>query len=189
MRKKSEAKTTASTGGSGGARALGPTRLTVLHVDDDPNDTELLQAASRQAGVPFALQHIQDGEHAIAYLNGLGDFADRRRYPVPSLIILDLKLPRTSGFEVLKWMREHPQYAGIPIVVLSGSENQDDIQRCYSMGANSYIVKPLEYQALIRVVETLHTVWLARPLRREETAPATPAGRSVPASSFETDFL
>lgn len=188
MKKKAEAKLSHAQGGSGGARALGSARLTVLHIDDDPNDTELLQAASRQAGVPFVLQRIQDGEQAIAYLSGLGVYADRRRYPLPALILLDLKMPRTSGFEVLKWMRKHPQLGGVPIVVFSGCERQDDIQLAYSMGANSYIVKPLGFQELVRVAETLHTVWLARPLRPAEPASAmSPPGLSQ--HSFETDFL
>ena len=174
--------------GSGGARALSSAGLTVLHIDDDPNDTELLQAASRQAGVPFVLQHIQDGEQAIAYLSGLGVYADRRRYPLPTLIILDLKMPRTSGFEVLKSLRKHPRLNAVPVVVLSGSERQDDIQLAYHMGANSYIVKPLGFKELVQVVETLHTVWLARPLRTSHPATIT-GSKSLAPHAVDTDFL
>ena len=186
MKKKPEGNVGLSRGGSGGARSLPAQRVTVLHIDDDPNDTELLQAASRQAGAPFVLQHIHDGEQAIAYLGGTGPYADRRRFPMPALILLDLKLPRTSGFEVLRWMRSHPELASVPIVVLSGSESQDHIQLTYSMGANSYIVKPLGFQELIKVVETLHSVWLARPVRTPGPVPALPAG--APAAGLDTDF-
>jgi CheY-like chemotaxis protein len=175
-------------GGSGGARALSSGGLTVLHIDDDPNDTELLQAASRQAGVPFVLQHIQDGEQAIAYISGLGVYADRRRYPLPTLIILDLKMPRTSGFEVLKSLRKHPQLNDAPVVVLSGSERQDDIQLAYRMGANSYIVKPLGFKELVQVVETLHTVWLAKPVNATLPPPAASAKLRA-AEALDTDLL
>ena len=75
--------------------------VTVLHVDDDPNDTALLQAASRRAGVAFQLQNVQDGEQAIAYLSGEGPYASRASHPMPSLVLLDLKMPRATGFEIL----------------------------------------------------------------------------------------
>src|SRR5438105_11917743 len=105
-------------GGSGGARAMPKPPLTVLHIDDDPNDTTLLQAAMRRAGVEFLLQNVEDGEHAIAYLSGTGVYADRVVHPLPALILLDLKMPRATGFEVLEWIRSHPELGGLPVVVL-----------------------------------------------------------------------
>src|SRR2546428_6816330 len=94
---------------SGGARRAPAKILTVLHIDDDPNDTELLRAATRRAKTQFHLHNVEDGEEAMAYLSGAGNYADRCRYPLPALILLDLKMPRVTGFEILKWIREHPE--------------------------------------------------------------------------------
>src|ERR1051326_744762 len=117
--------------------------ITVLHVDDDSNDTVLLQAAAHKAGVHFNLINVSDGEQAMAYLSGLGQYADRFRFPLPSLILLDLKMPRLTGFEILKWIRTHRTLGELPVLVLSGSQLQDDMRQAYAGGANSYLVKPL----------------------------------------------
>ena len=137
--------------------------VTVLHVDDDPNDTMLLQAASRKARVDFQLQNVEDGERAIAYLSGQEQFADRTRYHMPALVLLDLKMPRATGFEILKWIRSHPHPAlsRMPVVVLSGSELKDDIRHAYAEGANSYLVKPLGFDALVNLIKGISAVWLA----------------------------
>ncbi len=148
-------------GGSGGARALRRPTVTVLHIDDDPNDTELLRAATRKAQVDFILHNVEDGERAIAYLSGTGAYRDRDQYQIPSLILLDLKMPRATGFEILKWIRKHPELGDIPVVVLSGSQLKDDIERAYEVGANSYVVKPLGFEALVSFVRDIKTAWLA----------------------------
>ena len=136
-------------------------RLTVLHVDDDPNDTALLEAASRKAGVLFDLQNVEDGEQAIAFLSGAGRFADRVRHPMPAIVLLDLKMPRSTGFEILQWIRHHPSLSQLPVIVLSGSELQDDIRDAYAAGANSYLVKPLGFDALVELARNINTVWVA----------------------------
>jgi CheY-like chemotaxis protein len=138
-------------------------RVTVLHVDDDPNDTMLLEAASRKARVDFQLHNVEDGERAIAYLSGQVQFADRTRYCLPALVLLDLKMPRATGFEILKWIRNHPHptLKRLPVVVLSGSELQDDIRHAYAEGANSYLVKPLGFDALVTLIRGISAVWLA----------------------------
>jgi CheY-like chemotaxis protein len=146
-------------GGSGGARAL-PVAATVLHVDDDPNDTELLRSALRKANLPLSLYNVEDGEQAIEYLTGAGVYADRKRYPWPALILLDLKMPRVTGFEVLNWIRAHRALAQVPVIVLSGSALEDDIRQAYEVGATSYMVKPLGFQALVKLVKDLKTSWL-----------------------------
>jgi CheY-like chemotaxis protein len=133
----------------------------VLHVDDDPNDTELLQAATRNAGVQFDLRSVEDGDQAMAYLAGTGVFADRRRYPLPAMVLLDLKMPRATGFELLRWIRRHPTLGQTVVVVLSGSELQDDKRLAYETGANSYEVKPLEFDALVRIVKRISSEWLS----------------------------
>jgi len=148
-------------GGSGGARALPLQPVTVLHIDDDPNDTALLQAAIRHAALSFSIQNVQDGDEAIAYLSGAEPYNDRCRYPLPSLILLDLKLPRQTGHEILKWIRNHPGLAQMPVVVLSGSELKEDIKQAYVCGANSYVVKPIGFEALVGLVKNIGAVWLA----------------------------
>ena len=143
----------AAAGGNGG--------ITVLHVDDDPNDTALLQAASRKANVDFKLRNVQDGEEAIAYMSGVAAYADRSEYGMPSLVLLDLKMPRANGFEILRWIRQHTTLHRIPVVVLSGSELQEDIRTAYAEGADSYLVKPLGFDALVEVIKNLSAFWLA----------------------------
>src|SRR5438270_2740248 len=106
----------------GAARHCALPKLLVLHVDDDPNDTALLQAAISRAGVHFQLHNIHDAEQTICYLAGQGVYADRARYPFPSLILLDLKMPRQTGFEILRWIRSRPELSDLPVVILSGSE-------------------------------------------------------------------
>src|SRR5215470_12612523 len=96
-------------GGSGGARQFATSSgTTVLHVDDDPNDTALLEAAKRKAEIDFRLENVSDGDQAMAYLNGAGPYANRTRHPWPEMILLDLKMPRATGFEILRWIRNRP---------------------------------------------------------------------------------
>jgi CheY-like chemotaxis protein len=134
--------------------------LTVLHIDDDPNDTELLRAAARRAQTAFILHNAEDTEQAIAYLSGKGIYADRQTYAMPQLVLLDLKMPRANGFELLRWIRKHPQLHALPVVILSGSELQADVQQAYAGGANSYLVKPLGFEELVALVRNISTMWL-----------------------------
>jgi CheY-like chemotaxis protein len=160
--KKTNSPNPAMTSGSGGARHFAPSSgVTVLHVDDDPNDTALLEAARRKAELEFRLENVSDGDQAMAYLNGSGTYTDRRRHPWPTLILLDLKMPRATGFEILKWIRNRPDCKELPVVVLSGSELQEDIRKAYKMGANSYLVKPLGFEALVELLRNITSVWLA----------------------------
>ena len=148
------------------ARRQSRSQLTVLHIDDDPNDGELFQAAVRRASVDFLVQHVTDGEQAMAYLTGRGIYANRNLYPLPALVLLDLKMPRATGFDVLCWIRNHPEIGNLPIVVFSGSELQDDIQQAYSGGADSYLVKPIGFGALVDLVKTINDSWLVGRLPR-----------------------
>lgn len=130
--------------------------VTVLHVDDDTNDTALLQAASRKARVKFQLVNVSDGEEAIAYLSS----AEDKSVHMPALVLLDMKMPGATGVEILRWIRQHPRLNRLPVIVLSGSELQDDIRRAYAAGANSYLVKPLGFDALVEMIKNLNSVWL-----------------------------
>ena len=135
--------------------AATPRPVTVLHVDDDPDDTTLLQVACARADVNFDLQNIGDGEQVIQYLSGAGKYADRTLYRFPGLVLLDLKMPRVEGLEILKWIRDQPALKHLPVVVLSGSELQEDIRKAYDVGANSYLVKPPSLNSLINLVKDI----------------------------------
>src|SRR5919205_937131 len=111
-------------------------RGSVLLVEDDPNDVTLTQRAFARAGFANPLQIVNDGEQAIAYLAGDARYADRQRYPLPILVLLDLKLPRKSGFDVLGWLRGVPDVRRLPVVVLTSSAQSPDIDRAYDAGAN-----------------------------------------------------
>ena len=128
---------------------------TILHVEDDPNDTLLLEHACKKAGVIFDLQAVSDGDQAIAYLRGANDFSDRLKHPMPKLILLDLKMPRVSGFDVLTWLRSDELLKGVPVVVLTSSNHDADVKRAYDLGAKSYLVKPVGFDALVELVKTL----------------------------------
>jgi CheY-like chemotaxis protein len=135
-------------------------RLTILHVDDDSNDALLFQHACRKAGVEVDLQGVSDGDEAIAYLRGQDQFADRQQFPLPRLILLDLKMPRLSGFEVLGWLRQNDQWKRLPVVVLTSSSHDADVNRAYDLGANSYLVKPVGFEALVEIARAIHLYWL-----------------------------
>ena len=128
---------------------------TILHVEDDPNDTLLLEHACKKAGVIFDLQAVSDGDQAIAYLRGINDFSDRMKHPMPKLILLDLKMPRVSGFDVLTWLRSDESLKCVPVVVLTSSNHDADVKRAYDLGAKSYLVKPVGFEALVELVKTL----------------------------------
>jgi CheY-like chemotaxis protein len=136
---------------------------TVLYVEDDANDFDLLKVAGQRCGTPFRLQHAGDGEQAIAYLEGAGAFADREEYPFPDLVLLDLKMPKLDGFEVLQWIRSNPLTVSVPVVVLAGSFFRADIRRALELGANSYAAKPGKLEELEVLIDQIADVWLARP--------------------------
>ncbi|MDB6111697.1 MAG: two-component system response regulator [Pedosphaera sp.] len=132
----------------------------ILHVDDDPGDTLLMQQACRKAEVSFQLHSVGDGETAIAYLNGAGAYSDRERYPLPALVLLDLKMPRKSGFDVLAWIRSEPPLKYLPVIIFTASNQEEDIRRAYEAGANSYLVKPVGIHTLIEMVKMIDGYWL-----------------------------
>jgi CheY-like chemotaxis protein len=134
---------------------------TILLVEDDPNDILLTQRAFRKANLAHAsLQIVSDGDSAVFYLSGEGKYSDRDRYPLPVLILLDLKLPRLSGHEILSWLRQQPSLKRLPVIMLTSSKENMDINQAYDLGANSYLVKPVGLTALVEVVQTLNLYWL-----------------------------
>ena len=134
---------------------------TILLVEDDSNDVLLMQRAFRKANLTHPVQVARDGQEAIEYLNHQGNFADESRYPLPTLMLLDLKMPRKNGFETLEWLRQQPGLKRLVVVVLTSSSERADIKLAYELGANSYLVKPADFQTLVDRVSLLASYWLA----------------------------
>ena len=134
----------------------------VLYVEDNADDFFLFKLASKKCGTPFYLRHAADGEQAIEYLDGTGSYADREEYPFPDLVLLDLRMPRLDGFEVLEWIRSNPATKTLPVVVLAGSSFRADVRRALELGANSYAVKPAKFEELQVLIDQIADVWLAR---------------------------
>jgi CheY-like chemotaxis protein len=134
-------------------------RFAPLVVEDDPDQAELLALAFEKASVPAPVGMVRTGEEAIAYLSGTPPFDDRTRYPVPTLVILDLHLPGRSGLEVLSWIRNSSPQPQLPVVILSSSVDEKDIQAAYGCRANSYLVKPGSFAELVEMARALHFYW------------------------------
>lgn len=135
-------------------------KATVLLVEDDPDDVLLIRRAFAKAGLLASMELVGDGERAIQYLSGAEPFVSRERFPLPVVVLLDLKLPKRSGFEVLEWLRSQPGLRRIPVVVLTGSAQSSDVNRAFDIGANSYLVKPVGLEALTDIMKTLNLYWL-----------------------------
>ena len=133
---------------------------TILLVEDNPTDVLLIQRAFRKANVTVPLQVVEDGEVAVRYLSGEEPYTDRDRYPLPVLILLDLKLPRKSGAEVLAWLRQQPALKRLPVVVLTSSKEYADINHIYDLGGNAYMVKPVAFDNLVEIVKALNLHWI-----------------------------
>jgi len=135
-------------------------RFTVLLVEDDLNDIFLVKRAFKMARIQNPLQVATDGEDCIRYLSGEGKYADRQAHPLPKLIVMDIKMPRLSGFEVLEWIKRDGQVLRrIPVVIVSSSDNPADINRAYELGANAYMVKPVDFRAVEHLFESITHYW------------------------------
>ncbi len=132
----------------------------VLVAEDNHDDVRLLEFAWGNAKCPVPLHVVHDGDEALSYLNGTGQFADRQRFPLPMLFLLDLKMPRKDGFEVLEWRRHNPQVARLPVIVFTASLHKEDVDRAYDLGANAFLVKPVELQHLVSMVKAIQDFWL-----------------------------
>lgn len=136
-------------------RPIGPQKAMILIAEDDENDVFLIKRAFSQAQFDNPLQVVQNGEEAIAYLKGDPPFQDREKYPTPALLLLDLKMPRKDGFDVLTWVRDHPEFNSLSIVVLTSSQESRDVNRAYALGASSYLVKPANFISLVDMMNRL----------------------------------
>jgi DNA-binding response OmpR family regulator len=143
---------------------------TILQIEDDPNDVFFLQRAMTKAGVTVSIQVATDGREGIAYLQGAGKFADRTKYPFPSLVLLDLKLPYVMGLDVLKWIREQPGMTTV-VIMLTASGEEDDIMKAYRLGANGFLTKPSEATKLVELVKAVNDYWLVHNTTPAEQRP------------------
>jgi CheY-like chemotaxis protein len=135
---------------------------TILLVEDNPMDVMFLRRAFRELGVTHRLATVSDGSEAIQYLDGKGPYANRHEFPIPKLILLDLGLPGINGFQVLQWLRCHETLRHLIVIILSSSVFSPDIKRAYSLGANSFLVKPAGLSELTAAIKTLLDFWLAK---------------------------
>jgi CheY-like chemotaxis protein len=141
---------------------------TILLVEDDPNDVFFMKRALKLAGVLNPLQLAADGRQAIHYLGGTAEYSDRVKFPLPSLVLLDLKLPHVMGLDVLKWIREQPELKNLIVLVFTSSRLPPDISTAYLFGANSYLVKPSSPEELPKMVRMIKDYWL----EMNQSAPA-----------------
>jgi CheY-like chemotaxis protein len=131
----------------------------ILLVDDIKEDLMLIGRAFKKNGVTALIQSVESGNEAIAYLRGAGKFGDRGKFPYPTFIMTDLKMPNGDGFSVLENLKQNPAWRIIPTIVLSASSDTDDIKKSYAMGASSYLVKPSSFEDLTRLMGKVYGYW------------------------------
>jgi CheY-like chemotaxis protein len=134
--------------------------IIILVADDDPDDRMLMRDALAENRLVNPVYYVEDGEELMDYLHRRGRYADPRHSPLPGLILLDLNMPRKDGREVLKEIDADPDLRRIPVVVLTTSKAEEDIERSYGLGANSFITKPVTFGALVELTQNLHRYWL-----------------------------
>lgn len=134
--------------------------VTILVADDDPDDRKLTQEAFSESKLANDLRFVEDGVEVFDYLNRRGKFADPATSPWPSLMLLDLNMPRMDGREVLVELKKNPRYSAIRVIVMTTSKSEADINKAYLLNAASYITKPVTFDSLVNVVTTLGKYWL-----------------------------
>jgi len=133
---------------------------TILVAEDSEGDAFVLRRAFEKAEIDANLRFVEDGQDAVDYLAGIGAFEDRKTNPMPKLLLLDLRMPRLSGFDVLGWLHKHPTLRRLPVAVFSSSNVDCDVDRAYDLGANSYLVKPGSPALLLEIIQHLDSYWL-----------------------------
>ncbi len=135
--------------------------VTFLLVEDEPNDVVMLELEFRRVPANIRLIAVQDGREAMHYLMGEGHYSNTGKYPVPDVILLDLKMPRINGFEFLEWLRTKSpnHFRFIPVVVMSSSALHEDVDRAYALGANSYMVKPVQWSLFQQRIQAMGVYW------------------------------
>jgi CheY-like chemotaxis protein len=149
----------------------------VLSVDDNDVDGALLERAFKRTSIPARLFRVSEGPQALAYLSGDGIYRDRDNYPLPDLVLLDLAMPKMSGVEVLKWIRDQPVVKRTKVLIFTSSEKPEDFQAANQIGADGYLLKPTKFDDLKNLVKQIHDEWLA--LKRKGAKPGTRAKPSA----------
>jgi CheY-like chemotaxis protein len=134
-------------------------------VDDNPDDVLLARRVFERAGLSESIRSLPSGVEAIAYLRGDSPYSDRTTHPMPGLVLLDIKMPGTDGFEVLRWIREQPELLGLCVVMLTSSDEIRDVNRAYQLGADSFLVKPLDFGSMRELWGSLGGLLAARARR------------------------
>src|SRR4051794_193642 len=132
----------------------------ILVVDDRDDDLVIIKKAFEKARVINPIVTVNGGEEAIRYLKGEGEYSNRKEYPLPSLVLLDLKMPKVDGFDVLEWIRGEPTLASMRVVVLTSSDQMKDVNRAYEMGANSFVTKPVGSEKFLELANALNGYWI-----------------------------
>ena len=144
----------------------------ILLVEDDENDVTFMKMAFKKAGVDLPVQVASHGREALDYFQGTGKFATREDFPLPCLVLLDLKLPYVMGLGVLKWIREQPALESTVVIILSASSDKQDVETAYQLGANAYLTKPADLEKLYLMVNAIKDFWLTHnrpvPVRARE---------------------
>lgn len=138
------------------ATALG----TIMLIEDEHADSLMIRRAFEKAGVENPIQTVENGDTALSYLEGIGEYQNRIKHPLPIFILLDLKLPGMMGLQLLKWVRTRKDLRLIPIVVLTNSAQEADVKAAYEAGANSYLLKPADRNEVARVIGLIQNYWL-----------------------------
>ena len=155
----------------------------ILLVEDSLDDIWAFRRAFHTLPNYYVLQVVESGDDAISYLKGTGPFSNRDEYPLPSLVLLDLKLPGTDGFDVLSWIRSQPEMQTLRVIVLTSSDDLRDVTRAYQMGANSFLTKPLEFMELQEMLKAVGRFWLELSRRPTAERPAPPGKETTEVAS------
>jgi CheY-like chemotaxis protein len=160
-----------------------PAEPIILLADDSDNDVAMFRRAFQRAGFQNPIQVVSDGDEAVAYLKGEGKFSNRAEYPLPALMLLDLKMPRKNGFEVLEWLRQQLSLRSLLVVVLTTSDAVRDINHAYTLGANSFLTKPLHMGEFDQMIRTMHKYWMLFNRPPETERPVKGRHQNGPASN------
>ena len=158
----------------------------ILLVEDRVDDVFLMLRSFDHAGIKNPVQVARDGEEAIEYLSGVGKFSNRHLYPLPDLVLLDLKLPKINGFEVLRWIRAESDLCGLRVIVLTSSQDIRDVNNAYAIGANSFLVKPMDFHRFVELSAMISDNWLhwsanplSKPVRARQGSDWSPRNKKI----------
>ena len=150
----------------------------ILVAEDDEDYVLLIKQVFQKAHIPNPIHVVWNGEEAIAYLKGAGKYSNREEYPLPDIFLLDLKMPRVNGFEVLKWVRAQPTFGSLRILVLTSSDEIRDVNEAYQLGANSFLVKPLDFEDFTHLSRLIADFWFKASRAPDASRPPLKAPKS-----------